>query len=289
MPASPRAQGAAPRAAARRGAGREGALLAAELASEIEWAKARMVTPDGYERRGRYRRAQPPRARRPRSPTVYRDYEREKRKRGLVDFDDLISGCADVARTRHRVRRGPTLAVPSPLRRRVPGRERRAAPAAAGLARRPQRPLRRRRPRPGDLRLRRRRRVVPGRLPPLVPARAVPRRGVRAPRQQLPVDAADRRGRRRGARSAGSASPRCTPPSPTARCPTFHEYDTAEAEATRRRPRTARRRERAPPWSRMAVLYRVNAQSALVRRGLRRARACPSASAAAAGSSTVPR
>ena len=30
--------------------GREAALLAAELASEIEWAKARLVKPDAYER-----------------------------------------------------------------------------------------------------------------------------------------------------------------------------------------------------------------------------------------------
>ena len=29
--------------------GREAALLAAEIASEIEWAKARLVAPDGYE------------------------------------------------------------------------------------------------------------------------------------------------------------------------------------------------------------------------------------------------
>ena len=75
--------------------GREAALLAAELASEIEWAKARLVKPDGYERAvvaaGRTT---------PRPPAevaaIYRDYEREKRKRGLVDFDDLITGCADV-------------------------------------------------------------------------------------------------------------------------------------------------------------------------------------------------
>src|SRR5215831_11030073 len=30
--------------------GREAGLLAAELASEIEWAKARLIRPDGYER-----------------------------------------------------------------------------------------------------------------------------------------------------------------------------------------------------------------------------------------------
>jgi len=75
--------------------GRDGALAAAELASEIEWAKARLVKPDGYEAAvtlaGRTT---------PRPPAevaqVFAAYEREKRKRGLVDFDDLISGCADV-------------------------------------------------------------------------------------------------------------------------------------------------------------------------------------------------
>ncbi len=75
--------------------GREGALAAAEIASEIEWAKARLVKPDGYEAAvtlaGRAT---------PRPPaevaTIYVSYEREKRKRGLVDFDDLITGCADV-------------------------------------------------------------------------------------------------------------------------------------------------------------------------------------------------
>ena len=75
--------------------GREGALAAAEIASEIEWAKARLVKPDGYEAAvtlaGRAT---------PRPPAevaaIYVSYEREKRKRGLVDFDDLITGCADV-------------------------------------------------------------------------------------------------------------------------------------------------------------------------------------------------
>jgi ATP-dependent DNA helicase UvrD/PcrA len=75
--------------------GREGALLAAELASEIEWAKARLVKPDAYERAV----AAAGRAT-PRPPAevaaIYRTYEREKRRRGLVDFDDLITGCADV-------------------------------------------------------------------------------------------------------------------------------------------------------------------------------------------------
>ena len=56
--------------------------------------------PAGEARRLRARRhrspAAPPRGRRPRSRRSTATYEREKRKRGLVDFDDLITGCADV-------------------------------------------------------------------------------------------------------------------------------------------------------------------------------------------------
>ena len=75
--------------------GREAGLRAAELASEIEWAKARLVRPDGYERAVTLAARTPPR---PAAEVadVYREYERQKRRRGLVDFDDLISGCADV-------------------------------------------------------------------------------------------------------------------------------------------------------------------------------------------------
>jgi len=54
-----------------------------------------MVKPDGYERAvGAAGRTTP----RPPAEVaaIYRSYEREKRKRGLVDFDDLITGCADV-------------------------------------------------------------------------------------------------------------------------------------------------------------------------------------------------
>ena len=74
--------------------GREAALAATEVASEIEWAKARLVVPDGYEKAVAVANRTPPR---PASEVaaVYRSYEREKRKRGLVDFDDLIWQCAD--------------------------------------------------------------------------------------------------------------------------------------------------------------------------------------------------
>ena len=75
--------------------GREAGLRAAELASEIEWAKARLVRPDGYERAITLAARTPPR---PAAEVaeVYREYERQKRRRSLVDFDDLIWGCADV-------------------------------------------------------------------------------------------------------------------------------------------------------------------------------------------------
>jgi DNA helicase-2/ATP-dependent DNA helicase PcrA len=75
--------------------GREAGLVAAELASEIEWAKARLIRPDGYERAVAAAGRTPPR------PVgevadVYREYERQTRRRGLVDFDDLIWKCADL-------------------------------------------------------------------------------------------------------------------------------------------------------------------------------------------------
>jgi ATP-dependent DNA helicase UvrD/PcrA len=76
------------------GRGREATLLASELAAEIEWAKARLVKPDGYEHAVAAAGRTPPRAA-GEVAEIYRAYEREKRKRRLVDFDDLITGCAD--------------------------------------------------------------------------------------------------------------------------------------------------------------------------------------------------
>jgi DNA helicase-2/ATP-dependent DNA helicase PcrA len=75
--------------------GREAGLLAAEFASEIEWAKARLIRPDGYARAVAAAGRTPPK---PMGEVteIYREYERQKRRRGLVDFDDLIWDCADV-------------------------------------------------------------------------------------------------------------------------------------------------------------------------------------------------
>ena len=67
-----------------------------ELASLIEWAKARMVTPDRFVEATRVRgRATPSGVQASEVAALYERYEHEKTRRGLVDFDDLLSGCAD--------------------------------------------------------------------------------------------------------------------------------------------------------------------------------------------------
>jgi DNA helicase-2/ATP-dependent DNA helicase PcrA len=73
-------------------------LAASEIAGEIEWAKARLVGPDAYEGAVTLARRDPPRPA-GEVATLYARYEREKRKRGLVDFDDLLLQCADALET----------------------------------------------------------------------------------------------------------------------------------------------------------------------------------------------
>ncbi|HEX3393446.1 MAG TPA: ATP-dependent DNA helicase UvrD2 [Acidimicrobiales bacterium] len=78
-----------------RGSG-EAAL--AEVAAEIEWAKARMISPDAYEA------AVVAAGRRPPMDAgvlalIYARYEEEKRRRRLVDFDDLVILCAEALET----------------------------------------------------------------------------------------------------------------------------------------------------------------------------------------------
>jgi DNA helicase-2/ATP-dependent DNA helicase PcrA len=76
------------------GRGGERGLLAAEVAAEIEWAKARLIAPDGYQVAAEAARRSPPRP--PAEIAVlFERYERERRRRRLVDFDDLITWCAD--------------------------------------------------------------------------------------------------------------------------------------------------------------------------------------------------
>jgi DNA helicase II / ATP-dependent DNA helicase PcrA len=64
------------------------------LDGEIGWAKARLVTPEGYQaeaRRHRRRSGVSP----DQVAEAYARYEAERMKRRLLDFDDLIVACAD--------------------------------------------------------------------------------------------------------------------------------------------------------------------------------------------------
>ena len=64
-------------------------IQAADIAGEIEWAKARMVNPSAYPAAARDANREPPLALDD-VAELYRRYEVEKNKRGLVDFDDLL-------------------------------------------------------------------------------------------------------------------------------------------------------------------------------------------------------
>src|SRR5690606_36645355 len=67
---------------------RQARVEASDLAADIEWAKARLVTPDRYAAAARTRDA-------PLPPTqmaaVYERYEQLKAERNLLDFDDMLS------------------------------------------------------------------------------------------------------------------------------------------------------------------------------------------------------
>ncbi|HEV2768211.1 MAG TPA: ATP-dependent DNA helicase UvrD2 [Acidimicrobiales bacterium] len=75
-----------------RGAG-SARVQPADLAGEIEWAKARLIEPGRYEAEATAAERRPP-VPLPTMAAVYERYEQEKRRRGLVDFDDLLLGCA---------------------------------------------------------------------------------------------------------------------------------------------------------------------------------------------------
>ena len=77
---------------------RSAGVQPADVATEIEWAKARLVGPAHYEAEA---------AAAGRKPvltlavmaSLYERYEEEKRRRGLVDFDDLLLLCARALQT----------------------------------------------------------------------------------------------------------------------------------------------------------------------------------------------
>jgi DNA helicase-2/ATP-dependent DNA helicase PcrA len=75
----------------------DAAVQVVDLVAEIEWAKARMVGPDRYEVAALAAGRTPPI-----SPSamasLYERYETEKRRRGVVDFDDLLLRCVAALR-----------------------------------------------------------------------------------------------------------------------------------------------------------------------------------------------
>ena len=82
-----------------RAAGRAGATVqVADLAGEIEWAKARLVTPASYE--AAVQAAERPTPVPPATmAALFERYEHDKRAKGLVDFDDLLVACATALET----------------------------------------------------------------------------------------------------------------------------------------------------------------------------------------------
>jgi DNA helicase-2/ATP-dependent DNA helicase PcrA len=75
-------------------------LPVSELAGHIEWAKARLVTPDCFESAAHAEgRGLPPSVPASALASLYARYEDEKVRRGLVDFDDLLARCADAIDT----------------------------------------------------------------------------------------------------------------------------------------------------------------------------------------------
>ncbi len=74
-------------------AGRDKRTVAADLATEIEWAKARMITPDAYPE-AVVRAVRKPALKAEVVAEAYAAYEHRKRRGGLVDFDDLLGLCA---------------------------------------------------------------------------------------------------------------------------------------------------------------------------------------------------
>ena len=84
----------APLLGSKRASGGSVALAITEVATEIEWAKARMIAPEQYvaATRDAERRLSRPAGE---LADLYARYETEKRRKRWLDFDDLLGGCAD--------------------------------------------------------------------------------------------------------------------------------------------------------------------------------------------------
>jgi DNA helicase-2/ATP-dependent DNA helicase PcrA len=80
------------------GRGPAALVAAADLASEIEWAKARLVTPEAYVPAAAQAEREPSRPS-AEIAELYARYEATKRKKRVVDFDDLLWWCGDALDT----------------------------------------------------------------------------------------------------------------------------------------------------------------------------------------------
>ena len=69
----------------------------ADVAAEIEWAKARMINPGAYAAACDEAGRRPPLAA-TLVASIYERYERQKRERSLIDFDDVLIQCARAMR-----------------------------------------------------------------------------------------------------------------------------------------------------------------------------------------------
>ena len=74
------------------------AVQPADVASEIEWAKARMIPAAQYEKEAELGGRTPPLPA-AQIAALYERYEAEKKRRGLVDFDDMLGLMANAMRT----------------------------------------------------------------------------------------------------------------------------------------------------------------------------------------------
>ena len=192
------------------------------------------------------------------SPTSTSSTRARLHQMNAMDFDDLLGRTVNVLELFPEVRARYARDVPPRARRRVPGHEPRAVPAAAAARRRAPQPRGRRRRRPVDLRLPRRRHPQHPRLPGRLPGRARSSSSSRTT-----------------ARRRRSSTPR-TPSSPTtaSRCtstcgPTSARATrSSSASSTTSTPRRATSSARSSGWStralsrsEIAVFYRTNAQS----------------------------
>ncbi len=271
------AQGARRRRGRRRGCGcGSTAPTVRDLASEIEWAKVTLLTPESYAAaatRPASRATRPGSTPRPWRAS-FAAYEEVKTERGVIDFEDVLLLMVGILREHDEVAR----AVRSQYRHFVVDEYQDVNPLqqtpARPVARRARRPVRRRRPGPDHLLVHRCLARAPARLPHAATRGAQVVELVRNYRSTPQVVGLANLvlrgpgGQRRPARSSCGRSGRRGP--------------TPELLVARRRPRRGgdRRHAASPPWSRpghppseIAVLFRTNGQceafeSALAERGI---------------------